>query len=248
MPTVSSMLSMPDARWTIQTTKHFELYFDRDAFTALEQDSIAEAMERHYETVLSKLQEQPNEREIFSHFIVRTPERYALLTRNQNLTSWHHLNFFSTSSVLNSYMVTMANHPNHDEMIKTELAYLLNNKRWWWQRDWDCDDALGVYVNDNWRGYDLHLLAAFFLKNNISFWHNEVFRFGNRNFKTPIQASLLKYGMENNNKEIFNLVCSYQYSPQVRTNNFIYEWEQMLKVRYFSNPALDTISYFKQIR
>lgn len=248
MPSISDILSKSDTQWQGEDSKHFRFYFEKDAYNKHERDSLQQVIEQNYDVVLNKLQEKPRDGEILTHFIVRTPRSYALLTRNQNLSSWHHLNFFSTSSLINNYMMTMASHPENEAITKSELAYLLINKRWRWQSSCNCDNALGAFVNDSWRGYNLHELSAFLLKNHIDFWHNEVFRFSNINLETPLYASLLKFVIEKYDQETFRYVCSHQFTLEPEKSIFVKEWEQMLRERYLSSPALDTISYFTKIR
>ncbi len=109
MSPTSSILSASSTGWDKEETKHFRMFFDRQGYSATERDSLKLVMEQNYLFVLSKLKENPNDDDYFTHFMVKTPARYAELTKNQSLFTGYsfHGNFFSAASVINQYLITV---------------------------------------------------------------------------------------------------------------------------------------------
>jgi hypothetical protein len=155
------------------------------------------------------------------------------------------------------YLITTLKQMNTNATYSREkglLGIVMANKLW---RicDGPFDDAIGIFINESFEGYDIHQLGAYLYRHNYQLLGlNSNFMALPVRIRSPLLASFMKFSVQKYGINIVRCWCKFDYSWNswfLATNpcnpcpfdvfRIIGEWEQMLKSK--NTAELDTIKY-----
>lgn len=256
MPSATQIMRHPNFTWVKDSSNRFYIHMEKSIWTQKRMDSIKLAMENNFAFVMQKLQNDFFPYDRIHHFIVENPNSIKTLIDFNTLIAsdigygFNRKEYFPKQDSLGiqlhyheRYLITTFNQNSSYSREKDLLSIIIINSIWG-ACSGDIDQSIGIYINDSWKDYSLHDLAAYLYKNSYRIGLNQLFSFNPQSVQYPMMASLVKYAAENYGLQLVQEQCKH---PSLWTSGLqgkiIPEWETMLKERYSKPSPIDTIRY-----
>lgn len=251
MPSADYIIKHPNFTWVKDSSNRFYYLMEKSIWTKERMDSIKLAMEGNFAFVMQKLQNDFFPFDRMHHFIVQHPDSIKTLL-NQRAADpldeyLFHKDTLGIQSFSPRYLITTFGQKSLYSRERDLLSIIIINTIWGSDCPSYLNHSIGIYVNDSWKGYDLHDLAAYFYKNSYRY---EQFFYLNLLVKPtveyPMIASLLKYAVEKHGILFVRQRChDWNINWLPLQNQIFSEWEEMLKNRYSKPSPIDTIRYLQ---
>lgn len=201
MPSLSVLERNPNFKWHIDSSQNFRYYFEKQTLSQTQLDSIKSYTEKDFADVMQKLDVKK-----YPHLI-----HYFVLDDYQKCQklAYHSPEIFlndTTGLSDDNWMITTLHQHNYSHR-KHHLARIIASLSG--PFDDFLYEGLGLYVNDSYKGYDLHTLAAYLQKHQQPLWLN----IWSNPSATPQIGSFFKFIIENYGvSDLFNIYKNNYYN------------------------------------
>lgn len=245
-------------RWVRDSSTHFQYSIEPGLWSKERMDSIKIAMEQNFSNVLQKIsQDTVYPAEPIYYFIVSNNAKIDsiinLHTSNYSFDYWKYwLDSTGVAHDEQHYLITTLNQINTNGSFSREkslLGIVMSNKLWN-ICDYTFNDAIGIYIHDNFKGYKLHDLASFLYQKEFTLSNNRThFPRSKPMVFNPLYASLMKFAVEKYKIGVLKSLCYFDLerfflwdtANLVSQGQIISSWEAMLQSR--KTTQIDTIIY-----
>jgi hypothetical protein len=232
---MSFLANHPKFSWVQDSSQHFRYYIQKSLWSQSRIDSIKIQAEMDFTLIMQKLGEKKYPHTIH-FFVVSDYQEIAKLSFDGVeiiMGDTLGLSFFFDNQVVISYQQQGYSHSKHQlvKVIANNLygaCHVMMN------------EGFGLYMNNSYKGYDLHELAAYLQRNQ-----QPLFTMVSLSTASgfPQVGSLFKYIAENYGLRYFYELCRFDGTTTYNLNDIIWEWRTMLKEKYSPAPGQDTIRF-----
>ncbi len=234
LPYVSNIVDNTKFTWVQDSSQHFHYYIKKTLWSQSRIDSIKNQAEADFTLVMQKLGEKKYPHMIH-YFVVSDYKESAELTLTRpeiQIGDTLGYSYFYGNWMMVTHQQKSYSHSQH-QLVKIIANNLYGVCSLW------VDEGLGLYINNSFKGYDLHELAAYLQKHQQPLFSSPwgaVSGF-------PQIGSLFKYIAENYGIRYIYELCRTDGTSTYIFGDIISEWRKMLNEKYVPLSSQNTIQY-----